>query len=193
MLMPLRKSDLLKQLSREQLSGVISAIGAELGGDCGSPAGANRKAVVKGTSCSLDTRQEAECHEAVAFNRPHRSVSREHNSFNGLRLEPPSSRSPTAASQTCPPLRARRERMETEGEGFHTAVSSREASMTQDHQNNVAQLIPKSSSGGPRVSLSLGQVVFLLENNAADINNSYLQTKLICQSIFTAASEVRGR
>lgn len=51
--------------------------------DCGSPAGANRKAVVNCTGCSLDTRQEAEYCEAVAFNGPDRSVSHEQNSFNG--------------------------------------------------------------------------------------------------------------
>lgn len=79
--MPLGKSHVLKQLSREQLARVIFVIIAE---DCGSPAGANRKAAVNCTGCSLDTRQEAEYCEAVAsFNGPDRSVSHEQNSFNG--------------------------------------------------------------------------------------------------------------
>lgn len=57
-------------------------------------------------------------------------------------------------------------------------MSSHEASGTQDHQNNVAQLIPKSLSGGLESKLSsVTDGVsggFLLENNAAAINNSYL-------------------
>lgn len=39
--------------------------------------------MVSGTSCSLDTRQEAEYCEAVVFNGPQHSKSRERNSFNG--------------------------------------------------------------------------------------------------------------
>lgn len=39
--------------------------------------------MVNGTSCSLDTRQEAEYCEAVAFNGPHNFESLERNSFNG--------------------------------------------------------------------------------------------------------------
>lgn len=67
-----------------------------------------------------------------------------------------------------------------------------EASATQDHENNVAKLIPKSLSGGSRVSSSLGPtgrpVVFGWKTMLQIWTISTYELK----HVFTAVSEIRG-
>lgn len=83
--------------------------------------------MVNGTSCSLDTRQEAEYCKAVAFNGPHNFESLERNSFNGPSDETDQQQEQNLSEHKHVRLLSAqidwergRERMETEGDGFYT-------------------------------------------------------------------------
>lgn len=204
--MPLWKSDVLKQLSREQLSRVIFAIRAE---DCGSPAGANRKAVLKCASCSLDTRQEAEYCEAAAFNgRDHTEakmsltvrLTRATELQRRLLSYAPQQQEENVSEHkhVCLCLRSqtgswKRKDGKCGGRILHT-VSSHEASAT--HQNNVAKLIPKSLFGGTRVSSPLGprgrQVFFGWKTILQIWITCSCEQSSMLETVFRAFSKMRG-
>lgn len=67
-----------------------------------------------------------------------------------------------------------------------------EASATQDHENNVAKLIPKSLSGGSRVSSSLGPTGRPVVFGWKTMLQIWTISTYELMHVFTAVSEIRG-